>query len=436
MEVLNMAKVTVVGGGFAGCGAAAAAARAGVSVTLVERSDSLGGLGLAGGSNRMSGQYTAHEEAIALGAGDIVKLLDEEIIFDSMELPGQRHVNMYNCQTIANRLDETLRDLGVDVRYCVRINKVRRSDGAIESVTSDSGEDFEADAFVDATGTFGPQALCQKYGNGCATCLMRCPTFGGRVSITEKSGVKEWLGFMPDGKPGTQCAAFTLLKESLSPEVQEVLDQNGFAVWKIPQKIIPGLYEKLKLVAPAVTPEHAEELTLTYMGKGKVGWVNVVGLPYMTFEELHAVPGFENVAFIQPFTGWMGNAIRYMSVAPRERTLQVKGVANLFVAGEKIGGQPNGVTEAATTGAVAGHNAARKALGIAVLELSRDTVIGDFLAYTAEHQEELNVRHSYIWGVYFERIKQSGLYTKDVAQIQKRIEDAGLTGTFAKKLTG
>ena len=61
-----MARIAVVGGGFAGCGAAAAAARAGVRVTLIERSDSPGGLGLAGGSFRMSGQYTAHEEAIAL----------------------------------------------------------------------------------------------------------------------------------------------------------------------------------------------------------------------------------------------------------------------------------------------------------------------------------------------------------------------------------
>ena len=313
-----MSKVIVVGGGFAGCGAAAAAARAGVSVTLVERSDSLGGLGLAGGSNRMSGQYTAHEEAIALGAGDIVKLLDAETIFANMELPGQRHVNMYNCQTIAKKLDGAIRDLGIDIRYRTRINKIRQSNGTIESVTSEKGEEFEADAFVDTTGTFGPQALCIKYGNGCSTCLMRCPTFGGRVSIAEKAGVKEWLGVMPDGTVGTQCAAFTLLKESLSPEVQEVLDQNGFAVWKIPQSIIPGLHKKLKLVAPAVTAEHAEELTLTYMGKGQIGWVNIVGLPYMTLEELHAVSGFEHVEFIQPFTGWVGNAIRYMSVTPRK----------------------------------------------------------------------------------------------------------------------
>ena len=430
-----MARIAVVGGGFAGCGASAAAARAGVEVMLIERSDSLGGLGQAGGSSRMAGQYTAHEEAIAMGAGDIVKSMDAETIFTNIDLPSQAHVNMYNCQTIAKRLDQTIRDLGVDIKYRTRINKVRMNGDAIGLVIAESGEEIEADAFVDTTGTFGPQALCSKYGSGCTTCLMRCPTFGGRVSIADKAGVKEWLGVMPDGSPGTQCAAFTLLKESLSMEVQKELDQSGFAVLKIPREIIPGLHEKLKLVAPAVTPEHAEELTLTYMGKGKVGWVNIVGLPYMTFEELHAIPGFENVTFIQPFTGWIGNAIRYMAVTPRDKTLKVNGVANLFVAGEKMGGQPNGVTEAATTGALAGHNAARKALGREPLELPRDTVIGDFVAYTAEHQEELNVRHSYIWGVYFKRMKQTGLYTKDVPQIQKRIEKAGLAGTFSKKLT-
>lgn len=82
-----MARIAVVGGGFAGCGAAAAAARAGVEVTLIERSDSLGGLGQAGGSSRMAGQYTAHEEAIAMGAGDIVKSMDAETIFTNIDLP-------------------------------------------------------------------------------------------------------------------------------------------------------------------------------------------------------------------------------------------------------------------------------------------------------------------------------------------------------------
>jgi hypothetical protein len=431
-----MAKVAVVGGGFAGCGAAAAAARAGVEVTLIERADSLGGLGLAGGSSRMNGQYTAHEEAITMGAGDIFKVMDAETMFVNIELPGQRHVNMYNCQTIAKRFDQTLRDLRVEIKYRTRINKVSMSGDEIESVISEDGEEIEADSFVDTTGTWGPQANCGKYGNGCTTCLMRCPTFGGRVSIADKAGVKEWVGVKHDGSPGTQCAAFTLLKESLSTKIQKELEQNGCAVLKIPKQIVPGLYEKLKLVAPAVTPEHAEELTLTYMGKGTIGWVNIVGLPYMTFEELHAVPGFENVAFIQPFTGWIGNAIRYMSVTPRDKMLKANGVENLFVAGEKMGGQPNGVTEAATTGALAGHNAARKASGMKPLELSRDTVIGDFVAYTAEHQQELNVRHSYIWGVYFERMKQTGLYTKDVQQIKNRVEKAGLTGIFSKKLTG
>jgi hypothetical protein len=33
-------------------------------------------------------------------------------------------------------------------------------------------------------------------------------------------------------------------------------------------------------------------------------------------------------------------------------------------------------------------------------------------------------------------MKQIGLYTKDVAQVQKRIEEAGLAGIFAQKLTG
>jgi hypothetical protein len=31
------------------------------------------------------------------------------------------------------------------------------------------------------------------------------------------------------------------------------------------------------------------------------------------------------------------NAIRHLSIAPRENTMKVKGIENLFVAGEKVG---------------------------------------------------------------------------------------------------
>ncbi len=35
---------------------------------------------------------------------------------------------------------------------------------------------------------------CLKYGNGCAMCILRCPTFGPRVSISQKAGVTDIVG--------------------------------------------------------------------------------------------------------------------------------------------------------------------------------------------------------------------------------------------------
>lgn len=35
---------------------------------------------------------------------------------------------------------------------------------------------------------------CTAYGNGCAMCVLRCPSFGGRVSITSKCGLEDMVG--------------------------------------------------------------------------------------------------------------------------------------------------------------------------------------------------------------------------------------------------
>lgn len=421
--------VVVIGGGFAGCAAAAAGRRAGAEVILLERTDTLGGLGLIGGSFRMSGQFTAHEEAIAMGAGDLPKAMDEEMMYSNRELPGQHHVSLYNCRTIGKRFHKILTELGVKVRYRSRVTGIKKSGSSVTAVSLQDGEVITGDAFVDATGTVGPEGNCKKYGQGCAMCVMRCPTYGGRISVSSKAGVQEMIGVKKDGTPGTYSAALTLVKESLSKELQSILEKEGSYLPPVPKQIVQGCLEKIRLVAPAVTPDHAETLTLTYMG-----YVNVVGLPYLTEDELRQIPGFENAIYFSPYTGWVGNSIRYMAVAPRDKYLKVEGVDNLFVAGEKIGGQPNGVTEALTTGVLAGHNSVRKALGLDLLELPRSTVIGDFVAFTAEHQQDVDTRYSYIWGPYFERMKQLGLYTTDITQIQKRIADLGLTDVFAKSL--
>ena len=66
-----MAKVVIIGGGWAGCAAAITAKKAGADVLILEKTDLLLGLGNVGGIMRNNGRYSATEEAIALGAREL-----------------------------------------------------------------------------------------------------------------------------------------------------------------------------------------------------------------------------------------------------------------------------------------------------------------------------------------------------------------------------
>ena len=68
-------KVVVIGGGWSGCAAAITAKKAGAEVHIYEKTDLLLGLGNVGGIMRNNGRYTAAEELIALGGGDLIILL-------------------------------------------------------------------------------------------------------------------------------------------------------------------------------------------------------------------------------------------------------------------------------------------------------------------------------------------------------------------------
>ena len=50
--------------------------KAGADVTLLERTDMLLGTGLVGGIFRNNGRYTAAEECIAMGAGDLFTVME------------------------------------------------------------------------------------------------------------------------------------------------------------------------------------------------------------------------------------------------------------------------------------------------------------------------------------------------------------------------
>ncbi|MGE5255409.1 MAG: FAD-dependent oxidoreductase [Hyphomicrobiales bacterium] len=422
-------KIIVIGGGWSGCAAALSASHQGAEVILIERTDMLLGTGLVGGIMRNNGRYTAAEEMIAMGGGELFELTDRNALHREIEFPGHRHSNLYSVARMEPMVRNFLISKGISIHCQVRITDVEMADGAIRAVLAKQGEEslrFEGDVFIDATGTAGGPANCNKYGNGCAMCVLRCHSFGGRVSVTAKAGVKEMIGRKGD-QIGAMSGSCKLFKESLDPAIVAALDQKGVAVVPLPaSKILKGKLA-LKCCQQYAIPEFEENIVLLDTGHAKLM------TPFFPLDLLRSVPGFENARYEDPYAGGMGNSIRYIGMAPRDDALKVEGVANLFCAGEKAG-LLVGHTEAICTGVLAGYNAVKHARRETLLALPNALAVGDAIGFVRQQMREENIlslKYTFSGSVYFERMKAKDLYTTDRKQIEQRVGTAGLTGVFA-----
>lgn len=429
-----MAQVVVIGGGWAGCAAALAAARAGAGVTLLERTDCLLGTGLVGGIMRNNGRFTATEEAIALGGGDLFEICDRVSRHRNIEFPGHKHASLYDVSKIEPAVRKHLKEFGIDIILQARATDVLTDGTTIKAVKVEKyrGESLtlEADSFIEATGTAGPQANCTKYGNGCASCVLRCPTFGPRVSIAAKAGVKEMIGGTGAGTLGSMSGSCKLHKDSLAPEIIEELDRTGVAMVPIPEWMQKKDALTLKACQQYALPEFASNLILLDTGHAKLM------TSFFPLDKLQQIPGMENARYEDPYSGGIGNSMRYLAISPRDNHLKVRGAENLFCGGEKAGPLV-GHTEAIVTGLLAGHNAARNAVGLPLLEIPATLAIGDAIAHVGEQvktEEGLRKKYTFSGSVYFNRMKEVGLYTTDVEAIRARVRAAGLENIFARRL--
>lgn len=434
-----MPKVVVVGGGWAGCAAAIAAARAGADVTVLERTDQLLGTGLVGGIMRNNGRFTAAEEMIALGGGDLFEVTDRVSRHRNIEFPGHKHASLYDVARVEPEVRKTLDRLGVDVRVMTRATDVIHENGRITGLKYDEYErgvgekqEINGDVFVETTGTFGPQSNCSRYGNGCVMCIMRCPTFGPRISVAGKMGVKEMIGGTAAGTLGAMSGSCKLLKESLAKEIVDELERTGVAVVPIPAEMQKKEALALKACQQYALKEYAENIILLDTGHAKLmsAW--------FPLDKLRRIPGFEYARFEDPYAGGVGNSIRYLALSPRDNHLKVEGAENLFCGGEKAGPLV-GHTEAIVTGTLAGRNAVLNALGQSLLELPDSLAVGDAIAHVGEQvktEEGLRKKYTFSGSVYFTRMKERNLYTTDKQAITKRVEDAGLSGIFNQKVGG
>ena len=425
-------KVIIVGGGWSGCAASISAKKAGADVTLLERADMLLGTGLVGGIMRNNGRFTATEEAIAMGGNELFDAADAAARHRNMEFPGHKHASLYDVAKIEPVVQQKLNEAGVDWYLEARFTSAVMEGKKIKAVKTQDGDLFEGDVFVDCTGTAGPQYNCVKYGNGCAMCELRCPSFGPRVSLAEKAGAHEFMGKKGDGSFGAMSGSCKLFKESLSDEICKELNAKGVAVIPIPEKLRKTNSLGKKACQQYALPEFEQNVILLDTGHAKMM------TPFYPLEILRQIPGFESARYEDPYSGSKGNSMRYMAVSYRDNNLKVEGVDNLFCGGEKAG-LLVGHTEAIVTGLLAGANAARFACGKELITIPVSLAIGDAIDHVGKQMrtaEGITLKYTFSGSVYFQRMKELGLYTIDKDAIKAKVKEAGMENIYNQKICG
>ncbi len=437
-----MSKIVVIGGGWAGCAAAIRAAKRGHEVTLLEKTDLLLGLGNIGGIMRNNGRFTAAEENIAMGATELFEITDRLSIHKNVDFPGHEHASFYDVGMIEPEVRRLLKKHDIKIRLMCRATDAqtetlekgeKRIKSILAVVTNSRGEyettEIVGDVFVETTGSAGPMGNCAKYGRGCSMCVLRCPAFGPRVSITEQAGNFDVHGERADGTPGAFSGSCKIEKRTLSKALQKKLDKDGFAVIPLPKEMVNKDKLSQKVCQQYALDSFAENIILIDTGYAKLM------TSYFNLEELRRLEGFENARFADPYAGGKGNSIRYMSVGLRDEYMRADGIENLLLGGEKSGFFV-GHTEAITTGSLAGYNAAMMAENRPLLELPPDLATGDIISFANEllgTEAGYRERLTFAGGTYFQRMKDRQLYTTDVKTIRKRVAARGLAGVYSQK---
>ncbi len=425
-----MPKVVIVGGGWAGCAAALSAKAAGAEVVVLERTDCLLGTGLVGGIFRNNGRFTAAEEMIAMGGGDLFHLMDKAARHKDVEFPGHHHASLYDVCLMEPMVRRYLIEKGVDVRLISRANDVIHACEKINGIVLDNDEVVEGDVFIETTGTAGPQGNCLKYGNGCAMCVLRCPSWGGRISVAGKMGIVEKMGRKKDGSIGAMSGSCKLHKDSVAKSIVEEMERTGCAIVPIPKELVHTEKLAAKACQQYALPEFADNLVLLDTGHVKLM------TSFFPLEDLRKVPGMENSRYEDPYSGGRGNSMRYLALSPRDDALKVTGAENLFCAGEKAG-LLVGHTEAIVTGMLAGNNAVRWALGKPLVTIPTSLSTGDAIKHVREQmdtEEGMGLKYTFSGAQYFKRMQELQLYTKDIPTIKNRVEKAGMSNFFAQEV--
>lgn len=421
-------RVVIVGGGWAGCAAAYSARAAGAEAVLIEKTDMLLGTGLVGGIMRNNGRFTALEEIWALGGGEFLAVIEKAATHRGVNFPGHLHAMLYDVTRIEPAIRSSLVAGGVQLKMRKRMTEVHKDGNVITGLNTADGEIIRGDVFIDCTGTAGPAANCARFGTGCAMCVLRCPTFGPRVSLTERAGVAEIRA--GEGFPHFEAMSGSckLEKKSIAPALVKKLEQEGVLIVPLPEHLHKtGQLEK-KACQQYASNDFAKNLVILNTGHAKLM------TPYFPLEVLRTLDGFQDARYADPYSGGMGNSVRFMAMAPCDAGLRVAGAQNLFCAGEKTG-LLVGHTEAIITGFLAGHNAVRLVQGAEPLVLPGELACGDIISFMQSEMKQtegMGKKYTFSGAVYFDRMLELGLYTTDVAKIRERVAKTGLINIFTR----
>jgi hypothetical protein len=429
-SVNGKTRVLVSGGGWGGCAAAEAAALAGAEVTLLERTDMLLGTGLVGGIFRNNGRFAAAEELIALGSG-LVAVMDGCARHKDVDFPGHRHASLYDVYRIEPAVRVHLEKLGVRIMTAARAEDILAEGNRLTGIRTNSGEILEAEAFVDASGTSATPANCIRHGRGCALCILRCPSFKPRTSLTALAGVEEYDGRKADGSLGAMSGSCKLFKESLAPALVRELDGRGVCLVPVPESVREDMgILGTKACQQYALKEYVENLVLLDTGPAKLM------TPYFPLAQLRRIPGMGKARYEDPLAGGQGNSMRFFRFARCDASMKALGpVENLFCAGER-GGPMVGHTEALVSGALGGQNAVRFALGMDPLVLPASLACGDFVAHVLEqvtHEEGRGTKFTFSGSVYYRRMQELDLDTTDAETLHGRVREASLSRRNGKK---
>ena len=153
--VMNKYDLIVVGGGFAGCGAAVASAREGLKVLLIERTNALSG---AANSNLVMPFMPYRTSMVDENGGKYYKYLSRGIFEEVVERltdAGRSDKFNFDNEYLKLVLNRMAIDAGVNLLFNATVISAVREGDRVKSVTvygKGKTYELEADYFIDATG--------------------------------------------------------------------------------------------------------------------------------------------------------------------------------------------------------------------------------------------------------------------------------------------